>query len=67
MNAIDLENDRLLRISEVSHRTGLAASTIYKKMEDAGFPKPIKLGTRTVRWWQSQVAEWVKEASQAAD
>ncbi|WP_020187828.1 AlpA family phage regulatory protein [Methylopila sp. 73B] len=58
---IDLENDRLLKIAEVSHRTGLAPSTIYKKMDTAGFPKPVKLGTRTVRWWQSAVVAWLSK------
>lgn len=61
MTTIDLENDRLLRISEVSHRTGLAVSTIYKKIDTAGFPRPVKVGSRAARWWQSEVAEWLRK------
>lgn len=56
---MDFENDKLLKIKDVSRATGLAISTIYKKISEGEFPKPIHLGTRTVRWWQSAIAQWL--------
>ncbi|MGH7933856.1 MAG: helix-turn-helix transcriptional regulator [Candidatus Binataceae bacterium] len=26
-----------------------------------GFPPPVKLGTRTIRWRQSTIAAWLRE------
>ncbi len=51
--------DRLLRLSEVQIRTGLARTTIYRKMRDGSFPEPLKIGARAVRWPESEIAAWL--------
>ena len=48
--------ERLLRLSEVLTRTGLARTTIYRKMRDGSFPEPLKIGARAVRWPESEIA-----------
>lgn len=54
----------LIRINEVMAKTGLARSTIYKKMQsDDTFPKPVKMeDTRsaTVCFVLGEVQEWVR-------
>ena len=51
--------DRLLRLSEVIALTRYSRSSIYRKMRDESFPKPLKMGDRAVRWRESEVTAWV--------
>ena len=37
---------RLIRLKDVKHATGLGRSTIYKYIEEGGFPKSVSLGER---------------------
>ena len=54
-----MEN-RILRRTEVLFMTGLATSTLYAKMRDGEFPKPIKLGRRAVGCRQRDIMGWVE-------
>jgi prophage regulatory protein len=45
----------LLRRRLVEARTGLARSTLYQRIADGTFPKPIHLGPRSVAWIESEV------------
>ncbi|WP_025320591.1 helix-turn-helix transcriptional regulator [Granulibacter bethesdensis] len=50
--------ERLLRLSEVREKTGLATSTIYKWGSQGRFPRQISLGT-AVRWRESEIDTWI--------
>ena len=50
----------VLRREEVERVTGLPRSTIYDYMAAGTFPKPIKLGARSVGWLESEVQAWQK-------
>jgi prophage regulatory protein len=50
-----------LKRPEIEHRTGLKRSTIYDKMKDGTFPKPVKLGARAVAWLEPEIDAWIKE------
>jgi len=53
---------RILRILEVKGRTGLPRSSIYAKISEGKFPKPIFLGGgRSVGWVESEIDEWILE------
>ena len=52
---------QVLRIFEVSDRTGLPRSSIYAKIQTGNFPRPIKLGARSVGWLESDVNQWVDD------
>jgi prophage regulatory protein len=41
---------RVLRLPAVIEKVGLSRSTIYKGVADGTFPKPIKLGPKSVAW-----------------
>ena len=58
-------NDRLLRRQEVEERTGLATTTIYRKMREGSFPEPIQVGARAVRWPASEIETWLAERPRA--
>ena len=51
----------ILRLPAVTSRTGLAKSTIYKRISEGSFPAPISLGDRAVGWIDSAVEGWVQE------
>lgn len=52
---------RILRLPEVQRRTGLSRSTIYVRLDQARFPKPVSLGARAVGWIEPEVDEWIRE------
>ncbi len=52
---------RFLRLPEVLSRTGLSRSTIYVRLDQGRFPRPVSLGARAVGWLESEVDEWIRE------
>lgn len=48
----------LLRLPAVIARTGLSRSTIYKCISEDTFPRPIKIGVRSVAWVESEIRLW---------
>lgn len=50
---------RLIRLKEVQHRVGLGRSTIYRWMAAGSFPKPMKLGQRSVGWIEHEIDNWL--------
>ena len=51
----------ILRLPVVTARTGLSRSTIYLRMAEGRFPKPVSLGGRAVGWIETEVEQWVEE------
>ena len=51
---------RFLRLPEVLARTGLSRSTIYVRLDQGRFPRPVSLGARGVGWIESEVDEWLR-------
>ena len=51
---------RIIRLPEVVKSTGLARSTIYKKIMEGNFPKPIALGSKSVGWVESDIENWIQ-------
>jgi len=54
-------NLRLIRFPEVEKLTGLARSSIYKKISDEDFPKPIKLGERCTAFVETEISQWIEQ------
>lgn len=46
----------LLRLPSVKAETGASRSTIYLRIQQGLWPKPVKLGPRSVAWPASEVA-----------
>lgn len=49
----------ILRLRQVSARVGLSRSSIYRRIADASFPKPIILGFNSVGWKESDINDWL--------
>jgi len=52
---------KIKRRPEVEAKTGLSRSTIYEKMKNGTFPKPVKLGPRAVGWLEIEIDAWICE------
>jgi predicted DNA-binding transcriptional regulator AlpA len=54
--------DRLLSITELMRAMGLRSRTsIYRQIKfDPDFPRPLKLGTRSVRFRRSDLANYMQ-------
>lgn len=45
----------MLRIRDVCRHTGLSRSAVYRAVKEGGFPRPRKIGKRSVAWWSHQI------------
>jgi prophage regulatory protein len=50
---------RILRLPNVLDRTGLSRSTVYQRVSEGRFPRPVSLGDRAVGWVESDIEEWI--------
>jgi len=53
------EKTTILRRKQVEARTGLSRSTIYLRIQDGTFPRPINLGARAVGWLENEIESWL--------
>jgi len=49
----------ILRLPAVLARTGLSRSTLYLRISEGSFPKPISLGGRAVGWVEAEINAWL--------
>ena len=53
--------DRFLKRKEVETATTLSKASIYRRMGEGTFPKPVPVGLRAVAWLESDVAAWQQQ------
>lgn len=58
---------RLIRLKEVVHVTGLSRSRIYELEVLGSFPKRIALSPKTTVWVLDEIERWVSERIAARD
>ena len=56
----------ILRLPTVKARTGLSRSTIYLRISEGRFPKPVSLGGRAVGWIEAEIDEWLNQQIEAS-
>jgi prophage regulatory protein len=56
----------ILRLPAVKTRTGLSRSTIYLRIAEGRFPKPVSLGGRAVGWLEAEVQDWLQRRIDAS-
>jgi prophage regulatory protein len=57
---------RILRMPEVLEKIGLCKASIYNRVADGTFPKPVRLGGRSVGWLESALDQWIIERSSSS-
>jgi prophage regulatory protein len=50
----------ILRLPAVKTSTGLSRSTIYLRIAQGTFPKPVGLGGRAVGWLEAEIQDWLQ-------
>ena len=55
------------RLPKVMELTGLSRSSIYAALSKGTFPKPIKIGQRSIAWPESILIEWREERERATN
>ena len=60
------KNPSILRLKDVKQRIGLSRSTIYQRISEGTFPKPISLGDRAIGWLDSDVDGWLDQRIEAS-
>ena len=50
---------RLLPLRDVLHMTALSRSAVYALMAESRFPKPLRIGSRAVRWVEQEVLDFI--------
>lgn len=49
----------IIRLRTVMQRTGLSRSSIYLRIAQGRFPRPVSLGGRAVGWIDAEVEAWI--------
>ena len=57
----------ILRRKQVEDRTGLSRSTLYLRIQEGTFPRPINLGSRAVGWLENEIESWLVSRIQIRD
>ena len=56
--------EQFLRLPAVASMVGWSKITIHRAVKEGRFPKPVKLGARSIAWPESEIIEW-QEARKA--
>jgi prophage regulatory protein len=51
---------QFLRVRKVTEMVGFSKSTLYARVRDGSFPKPITPGPQSVAFLESDVLDWMK-------
>lgn len=49
----------LLKIGEVADLVKLSRPSVYRLIQKAGFPRPLRVGLKAARWRQDEVEDWL--------
>lgn len=54
------ESLKIIKLPEVLILTGLNRASVYEKMNTNTFPRAVKLGGRSVGWYECEIIKWLK-------
>ena len=55
----------LLRLADVRNLVGVSRSTIYKRVSEGSFPRPVRISERSVRWRLEEIEKWIRSPAKA--
>ena len=50
---------KLLSFGAVANLIGVSRATLYRRIADGSFPRPVQVGPRSVRFLECDIAAWV--------
>lgn len=51
----------LIRMPETMRRTGYGKAWLYRLIAQQRFPQPIKIGSRSIAFIESEIDEWINQ------
>ena len=57
--------DRIMRPGEVAKTLGVGRACLYKWISNGHFPRPLKLGGRSVGWRSTTIETWIDNRPEA--
>lgn len=57
---MQIENKRLIRLTEVMNLTGICRASIYNYIKAGIFPSPAKFGKSSL-WEYNEIQEWIEK------
>ena len=58
--------DRLLRVSEVARKLSVSGRTVWRMTDRGELPRPVRIGTRMVRWRESEIEAYIADGLRPA-
>ena len=55
------DTKKLERLNDVIDRTGYSRAWIYELIKKNSFPKPVKIGSRSIAFVESEIDAWINE------
>jgi prophage regulatory protein len=55
-----------LTLAAVKSRTTLSKTTIYARIKEGAFPKPVSTGLRSVAWVDDEIDAWMRQVVDAS-
>ncbi|EJV7181599.1 AlpA family phage regulatory protein [Escherichia coli] len=55
---------KLIRFPKVIEMTGKSRTRIYADIRSEAFPKPIRIGPRSIAWVEQEIIDWLEERKQ---
>lgn len=59
MPTVTTSKENLIRLPDVQRRTGYGKAWVYVLIARNEFPKPVKIGSRSIAFVESEVDAWV--------
>ena len=56
---------RIMRMPDVLAAVGVSRATIWRCVKAGDFPAPVKLGARSVGWYEHEIREWLDSRPRA--
>jgi len=60
-----MQSQRIMRLPEVIGLVRLRKSAIYDLIRRGIFPVPIRLGLRSIGWYETEINDWVASRARA--
>lgn len=63
IRTIGWEGNRAIQKSAVLEALGISSPTLYRLIQQGEFPRPVKIGHKASRWFESDIKEYLEKVT----